>query len=169
MTKELVEQMAQLGFPRFALIGHDRGGRVSYRLALDHPQAMERLVVFAVIPILEAWNRTDALRKNLLVLDFAFAERPAARKLLAGRSKSFSIIIFLRNHDELTLEMVTEVERDYMYDEYARDTTMRINRGIRRRLAPLMNNDRRQRAAQRVVDVHARHSYRLLWRRNRYG
>ena len=52
--------------------------------------------------------------------------------------------IFLRNHDELTLEMVTEVERDYMYDEYAKDSTMRINRGIRRRLAPLMNNDRRR-------------------------
>jgi maltose alpha-D-glucosyltransferase / alpha-amylase len=52
--------------------------------------------------------------------------------------------IFLRNHDELTLEMVTEVERDYMYDEYAMDKSMRINRGIRRRLAPLMNNDRRR-------------------------
>jgi maltose alpha-D-glucosyltransferase / alpha-amylase len=52
--------------------------------------------------------------------------------------------IFLRNHDELTLEMVTEIERDYMYDEYAVDKTMRINRGIRRRLAPLMNNDRRR-------------------------
>jgi maltose alpha-D-glucosyltransferase/alpha-amylase len=52
--------------------------------------------------------------------------------------------IFLRNHDELTLEMVTDVERDYMYDEYAVDRTMRINRGIRRRLAPMMNNDRRR-------------------------
>ena len=52
--------------------------------------------------------------------------------------------IFLRNHDELTLEMVTDVERDYMYDEYAKDKTMRINRGIRRRLAPMMNNDRRR-------------------------
>jgi maltose alpha-D-glucosyltransferase / alpha-amylase len=52
--------------------------------------------------------------------------------------------IFLRNHDELTLEMVTEVERDYMYDEYAMDSTMRINRGIRRRLAPLMSSDRRR-------------------------
>jgi maltose alpha-D-glucosyltransferase / alpha-amylase len=52
--------------------------------------------------------------------------------------------IFLRNHDELTLEMVTDIERDYMYDEYANDKTMRINRGIRRRLAPLMNNDRRR-------------------------
>jgi maltose alpha-D-glucosyltransferase / alpha-amylase len=52
--------------------------------------------------------------------------------------------IFLRNHDELTLEMVTDIERDYMYDEYAMDKAMRINRGIRRRLAPLMNSDRRR-------------------------
>ncbi len=52
--------------------------------------------------------------------------------------------IFLRNHDELTLEMVTDEERDYMYREYARDPRMRINVGIRRRLAPLMDNGRRQ-------------------------
>jgi len=52
--------------------------------------------------------------------------------------------IFLRNHDELTLEMVTDIERDFMYDEYAVDKTMRINRGIRRRLAPMMDNDRRR-------------------------
>jgi maltose alpha-D-glucosyltransferase/alpha-amylase len=52
--------------------------------------------------------------------------------------------IFLRNHDELTLEMVTDVERDYMYDEYAKDKTMRLNLGIRRRLAPMMDNDRRR-------------------------
>ena len=52
--------------------------------------------------------------------------------------------LFLRNHDELTLEMVTDMERDYMYDEYARDKSMRINLGIRRRLAPLLDNDRRR-------------------------
>jgi len=52
--------------------------------------------------------------------------------------------IFLRNHDELTLEMVTDVERDYMYDEYAVDKAMRIYLGIRRRLAPMMENDRRR-------------------------
>ncbi len=51
--------------------------------------------------------------------------------------------IFLRNHDELTLEMVTDDERDYMYKEYARDPRMRKNLGIRRRLAPLVDNDRR--------------------------
>jgi len=52
--------------------------------------------------------------------------------------------LFLRNHDELTLEMVTDEERDYMYRMYAEDRPMRINLGIRRRLAPLLGNDRRK-------------------------
>lgn len=52
--------------------------------------------------------------------------------------------IFLRNHDELTLEMVTDAERDYMYAEYAADPRMKANIGIRRRLAPLLDNDRNQ-------------------------
>jgi maltose alpha-D-glucosyltransferase/alpha-amylase len=52
--------------------------------------------------------------------------------------------LFLRNHDELTLEMVTDAERDYMYEEYARDPVARINLGIRRRLAPLLEGDRRR-------------------------
>jgi maltose alpha-D-glucosyltransferase/alpha-amylase len=52
--------------------------------------------------------------------------------------------MFLRNHDELTLEMVTDEERDYMWRVYATDPTARINLGIRRRLAPLMNNNRRK-------------------------
>jgi maltose alpha-D-glucosyltransferase/alpha-amylase len=52
--------------------------------------------------------------------------------------------IFLRNHDELTLEMVTDEERDYMYRVYANDPQARINLGIRRRLAPLLGNDRRR-------------------------
>jgi maltose alpha-D-glucosyltransferase/alpha-amylase len=52
--------------------------------------------------------------------------------------------LFLRNHDELTLEMVTDEDRDYMYRVYARDPSMRLNLGIRRRLAPLLGNDRRQ-------------------------
>jgi maltose alpha-D-glucosyltransferase/alpha-amylase len=52
--------------------------------------------------------------------------------------------LFLRNHDELTLEMVTDVERDYLWSTYANDPRARINLGIRRRLAPLMDNDRRK-------------------------
>jgi maltose alpha-D-glucosyltransferase / alpha-amylase len=50
--------------------------------------------------------------------------------------------MFLRNHDELTLEMVTDEERDYMYSEYAKDPRMKLNVGIRRRLAPLLDNSR---------------------------
>jgi haloacetate dehalogenase len=60
MANGLVEVMGQLGFATFTLIGHDRGGRVSYRLALDHPNVVERLAVFDVIPILEGWSRSDA-------------------------------------------------------------------------------------------------------------
>ncbi len=52
--------------------------------------------------------------------------------------------VFLRNHDELTLEMVTDRERDYLWNFYATDKRMRLNLGIRRRLAPLMENDRRR-------------------------
>jgi maltose alpha-D-glucosyltransferase/alpha-amylase len=52
--------------------------------------------------------------------------------------------IFLRNHDELTLEMVSDEERDYMYAEYAKDPRMKANIGIRRRLAPLLENDTNQ-------------------------
>jgi len=52
--------------------------------------------------------------------------------------------LFLRNHDELTLEMVTDEERDYMYRIYAYDPQARLNLGIRRRLAPLLNNDRKK-------------------------
>ena len=56
MAEELVGVMDKLGFPMFTLIGHDRGGRVSYRMALDHSKNVERLAVFDVIPIFEAWS-----------------------------------------------------------------------------------------------------------------
>jgi haloacetate dehalogenase len=60
MASELVEVMGHLGFASFSLVGHDRGGRVCYRMALDYPEKVEKLAVFDVIPILEAWARTDA-------------------------------------------------------------------------------------------------------------
>jgi haloacetate dehalogenase len=60
MADELVEVMDKLGFDKFDLVGHDRGGRVSYRLALDHPDKVRRLAVFDVIPISEGWGHADA-------------------------------------------------------------------------------------------------------------
>ncbi|MEA2752763.1 MAG: maltose alpha-D-glucosyltransferase / alpha-amylase [Myxococcales bacterium] len=59
--------------------------------------------------------------------------------------------IFLRNHDELTLEMVTDEERDYLFTEYAKQPAARINLGIRRRLAPLLDDDRRKMELMNVI------------------
>jgi len=59
MGNELVALMDRLGFNKFDLVGHDRGGRVSYRLTLDHPERVQRLAVFDVIPISEAWSLAD--------------------------------------------------------------------------------------------------------------
>ena len=67
---------------------------------------------------------------------------PASRRRRFPRRCQWAL--FLRNHDELTLEMVTDEERDYMYRVYANDPQARINLGIRRRLAPLLGNDRRR-------------------------
>ena len=60
MARDMIALMAELGFRSFSVAGHDRGGRVAYRLALDHPTAIERVVVLDVVPIAEAWDRADA-------------------------------------------------------------------------------------------------------------
>ena len=78
--------------------------------------------------------------------------------------------IFLRNHDELTLEMVTDEERDYMYSEYAKDPRMQANIGIRRRLAPAAGErPQPDRAVHRAAAVAARLAGALLRRRDRHG
>jgi haloacetate dehalogenase len=60
MARDAVAVMAKLGFRTFSVAGHDRGGRVAYRLALDHPSLIERVAVLDVIPIVEVWERADA-------------------------------------------------------------------------------------------------------------
>ncbi|GJD48324.1 Fluoroacetate dehalogenase [Methylobacterium crusticola] len=60
MAADMVAAMAALGFDRFAVAGHDRGGRVAYRMALDHPRAIDRLAVLDVVPTAAAWDRADA-------------------------------------------------------------------------------------------------------------
>jgi haloacetate dehalogenase len=59
MARDMVSVMEKLGFSRFSIAGHDRGGRVAYRLALDHPERVERLAVLDVLPIADAWERAD--------------------------------------------------------------------------------------------------------------
>src|SRR5262245_25146302 len=60
MANDMVSVMGKLGFPRFSVVGHDRGGRVAYRLALDHPERVERLGVRHVLPIADVWERADS-------------------------------------------------------------------------------------------------------------
>ncbi len=60
MARDMAAVMAQLGHRRFTVAGHDRGGRVAYRLALDHPERVERLAVLDIVPTGEAWERADA-------------------------------------------------------------------------------------------------------------
>ena len=79
--------------------------------------------------------------------------------------------IFLRNHDELTLEMVTDDERDYMYAEYAKDPRMKANIGIRRRLSPLLDNGAglRLELVTALLLQPARLARHVLRRRDRHG
>jgi haloacetate dehalogenase len=81
MASELVELMARLGFDRFSIVGHDRGGRVAYRMALDHPDVVTRLAVLNVIPTADQFERMtpetalDYLPFFLLAQPAPFAER----------------------------------------------------------------------------------------------
>ncbi len=78
--------------------------------------------------------------------------------------------LFLRNHDELTLEMVSDEERDYMYRAFAKEPRMLLNLGIRRRLAPLLGQQSpHYRTQQRIAVLAAGHPGHLLWRRTRHG
>src|SRR6188768_2464255 len=60
MARDMVAVMEHLGFPRFSIAGHDRGGRVAYRLALDHPDRVERIAVLDILPTATVWKHADA-------------------------------------------------------------------------------------------------------------
>src|SRR3954467_13397971 len=60
MARDVVEVMQHLGFRRFSMAGHDRGARVAYRLALDHPESVDRVAVLDIVPTARAWRRPDA-------------------------------------------------------------------------------------------------------------
>lgn len=60
LARDMTSAMERLGFPRFSVAGHDRGGRVAYRMALDHPDRVERLAVLDILPTATVWARADA-------------------------------------------------------------------------------------------------------------
>jgi haloacetate dehalogenase len=75
MAQDQVDVMAKLGFEQFAVAGHDRGGRVAYRLALDHPERVTRLAVLDMIPTIETWARMDR-RGSLAAYHWLFLAQP---------------------------------------------------------------------------------------------
>lgn len=85
MAREFVDVMRQLGWARFSVAGHDRGGRIAYRLALDHPDQVERLAVLDVLPTGEVWGRADArLTQAFWPFSLLAQPEPLPERLLLG-------------------------------------------------------------------------------------
>jgi len=90
MALDQVEAMAALGFDRFAVAGHDRGGRVGYRMALDHPAAVEQLAVLDIVPTGEVWRRADAaFARGYWHWAFLAQPAPLPERLIAGDPDAF--------------------------------------------------------------------------------
>jgi haloacetate dehalogenase len=90
MAGELVELMAQLGFERFSVVGHDRGGRVAYRMALDHPEAVERLGVLNIVPTVDQFERmAEAASLDYWPWFFLAQPPPFAERLVSASAEYF--------------------------------------------------------------------------------
>jgi haloacetate dehalogenase len=90
MAPDQVEAMAALGFERFAIAGHDRGGRVAYRMALDHPARVERLAVLDIVPTGEVWRRADReFARGSWHWAFLAQPAPLPERLIGGDPQAF--------------------------------------------------------------------------------
>jgi haloacetate dehalogenase len=90
MAVDQVEAMAALGFDRFAVAGHDRGGRVAYRMALDHPDRLERLAVLDIVPTGEVWRRADRdFARGYWHWAFLALPAPLPERLIGGDPDAF--------------------------------------------------------------------------------
>jgi haloacetate dehalogenase len=97
MARDLLETMKGLGFERFAVVGHDRGARVAYRLSLDHPDHAAGLGVLDVIPTAETWNRTD-MRSALASFHWQLLAQPEPLpERLIGADSDFFLESLLRS------------------------------------------------------------------------
>ncbi|HIC81143.1 MAG TPA: alpha/beta hydrolase [Kiloniellaceae bacterium] len=90
MAAEQLAVMEHLGFRRFALVGHDRGARVARRLALDHPNRVERLAVMDIVPALDFYERADsAIAQDYFYFFFLTQPAPLPERLIAGDPRAF--------------------------------------------------------------------------------
>jgi haloacetate dehalogenase len=90
LAVDQVEAMAALGFDRFSVAGHDRGGRVAYRMALDHPEVVTRLAVLDIVPTGEVWRRADrAFARGYWHWAFLALPAPLPERLIGGDPQAF--------------------------------------------------------------------------------
>ena len=94
LADDLVAAMARLGHERFAVAGHDRGGRVGYRMALDHPDVVTRLAVLDIVPTGEIWSRADA-RFAFVYWHWGFLAQPAPlpENVILGAGDAFWVAV----------------------------------------------------------------------------
>jgi haloacetate dehalogenase len=109
MARDAVALMKHFGFERFDLAGHDRGGRVGYRLALDHPQAVRRLSILDIIPTGEVWARADR-RFALGYWHWSFLAQPNAEALIRPDPELF----FFHAQFRSILKTFSEAYADYL-------------------------------------------------------
>ena len=89
MARDMAAVMERLGFPRFSVAGHDRGGRVAYRLALDHPERVARLAVLDIVPTASAWDRADdRFALGYWPWSLLAQDEPLPEKLLSAASEA---------------------------------------------------------------------------------
>jgi haloacetate dehalogenase len=109
MARDQIEVMGALGFERFAVVGHDRGGRVGYRLALDHPERVTRLAVLDIVPTGEAFRRADtSFGLGYFHWFFLAQPHPLPERLIAG------------DPDAIYLRWSQDVFTDEAREEYRR-------------------------------------------------
>jgi haloacetate dehalogenase len=97
MARDQLEVMAQLGFERFSLVGHDRGGRVAYRLALDHPERVTRLAVLDIVPTIETWELLGRSEGLATYHWFFLAQPPDLPERLIGGDPDYFLRWTLRS------------------------------------------------------------------------
>lgn len=112
MAAEQLSSMQSLGFSKFSLVGHDRGARVARRLALDHPDAVEQLVVMDVIPALDFYERSNAeIAQDYFYFFFLTQQSPLPEQLISGNPKSFMRQILLGISEDSVPYEPTALER----------------------------------------------------------
>ncbi|ADV65772.1 alpha/beta hydrolase [Deinococcus maricopensis] len=149
MARDMLHLMRQLGHDRFRVAGHDRGGRVAYRLALDHPASVERLAVLDIIPTGDAWRRADrAFALTNWHWAFLAQPHPLPERLISANPGAF---YYREGRERFAPDALADYERcvhrpeviHAMCEDYRAGATLddahdRADRGVRRLRCPVL-------------------------------